>query len=263
MTNGQIAIELDSASHVATVRIDRPPHNFFDVALIGALADAYDDLDDRVECRAVVLAAAGKHFCAGADFAGEDHSSGSLAELYEQAARLFANRTPVVAAVQGRAVGGGLGLAMSADFRVASPETRFVCNFARIGLHHGFGLTVTLPAAVGQQHALELLYRGAQLNGTEALAIGLCDRLVDTGELYPTAMEMASEIAAMAPLAVQSMRRTMRGHLADAVRAATDHEHHEQELLRATADFGEGVPRHVRTTPAGVPFPCDTAAPTR
>ena len=74
--------------------------------------------------------------------------------------RLDDTALPVVAAVQGAAIGGGLGLALSADFRVAAPAARFAANFARLGFHHGFGLRVSLPAIVGQQNALRMLYTG-------------------------------------------------------------------------------------------------------
>jgi hypothetical protein len=84
--------------------------------------------------------------------------------------RLIAARTPIVAAVQGAAVGGGLGLALAADFRIATPSTRFIANFSRLGLHHGFGNTVTLPAVVGQQHALDMLYTGRAVAGDERRA---------------------------------------------------------------------------------------------
>ena len=144
-----VTVAVDGA-HVALVEIHRPPANFFDVALIRAIADAYAALDADPACRAIVLCSEGKHFCAGANFSA---AAGSAAEeprpLYEQALRLFRSQTPVVAAVQGAAVGGGLGLALSADFRVATPESRFSANFSRLGFHHGFGLTVTLPALAG------------------------------------------------------------------------------------------------------------------
>ena len=147
----------------------------------------------------------------------------------------------MVAAVQGAAIGGGLGLAMAADFRVASPEARFSANFARLGFHHGFGLTVTLPAAVGQQRALELLYTGRRVAGEEALQMGLCDRLAPAGDLRARAHALAAEIAASAPLAVRSIRETMRGDLAGRVRAALVRERAEQERLNRTEDFREGV----------------------
>src|SRR5487761_458412 len=183
---GDVNISLDD-DLVATAEIRRPPDNFFDSELIAALADGYAWLADKTDARAVVLRSAGKHFCAGADFTGRSTharpSAGSAAELYTQAARLFESPLPVVAAVQGAAVGGGLGLACSADFRGAIPQARFSANFARLGLHHGFGLTVTLPAIVGQQRALELLYTGRRVDGEEAVRIGLADRLADSGAL--------------------------------------------------------------------------------
>jgi enoyl-CoA hydratase/carnithine racemase len=227
---------------VATVELHRPPNNHFDLALIASLADAFDAIDRDGECRAIVLCSEGRHFCAGADFGGRgDGVTAGQRHLYEEAVRLFEARTPVVAAVQGAAIGGGLGLAMAADFRVAGPEARFSANFARLGFHHGFGLTVTLPPAVGQQRALELLYTGRRVAGEEAVRIGLCDRLAPAEDLRAAAHALAAEIAASAPLAVRSIRETMRGDLAERVRAALVRERAEQERLNRTDDFREGV----------------------
>jgi 2-(1,2-epoxy-1,2-dihydrophenyl)acetyl-CoA isomerase len=230
---------------VATAEIRRAPDNFFDSDLITSLADAYFWLDDRDDCRAIVLCADGKHFCAGADLAGRSRQPNAVTSgvntLYQQATRLFDAKTPVVAAVQGAAIGGGLGLACSADFRVASPLARFAANFARLGFHQGFGLSVTLPAIVGEQRALELLYTGRRIGGEEAARIGLADRLAAPDELRAAARELAADIAGSAPLAVRSIRETMRGDLAARIRAATDREGIEQNRLRQTADFAEGV----------------------
>jgi 2-(1,2-epoxy-1,2-dihydrophenyl)acetyl-CoA isomerase len=232
---------------VATVEIHRPPNNYFDIALIRSLAEALESLDEDGGCRAVVLCSEGKHFCAGAEFTGRrglaENVGGGGAEghLYEEALRLFTTKTPMVAAVQGAAIGGGLGLAMAADFRVASPAARFVANFSRLGFHHGFGLTITLPAAIGRQRALEMLYTAQRVPGEEALRIGLCDRMAPAEALRETAHALAAEIAASAPLAVRSIRETMRGDLADRIRAATVRELAEQKRLALTADFTEGV----------------------
>lgn len=227
-----------ASEHVMLVEFQRAPHNHFDGALIGAIANAYDELERSGSCRAIVLCSEGKNFCAGADFAGKNPAEG---DLYEQAARLFAAGLPVVAAVQGAAIGGGLGVALSADFRVASPESRFSANFARLGIHHGFGITVTLPRVVGAQRALELLYTGVRLHGADAHRIGLCDRLVASDRLREEAVALAEEIAASSPLAVQSIRRTMRGDLADRIREATAREAAEQVKQFTTRDFREGV----------------------
>ena len=145
-------IGIEKSGHVATIEIQRPPHNFFDIALINAIADALEALDKDDGCRAVVLAAQGKSFCAGANFGDGStlDKSGQrpgeamqpIGHLYIQAVRLFRSKKPIVGAIHGAAVGGGLGLAMVPDFRVACPETRFCANFTRLGFHPGFGLTV-------------------------------------------------------------------------------------------------------------------------
>ena len=159
------------ADRVALVEMRRPPTNFFDEALLTAVADAQLSLDDDSSISAVVLCSEGKHFCAGADLRGI--GAAGLRRMYRQAFRIFSNHKPMIAAVQGAAIGGGLGLAMAADFRVAAPDARLTANFARLGFHHGFGLSVTLPAAVGPQIALELLYTGRIVNGEEAVAMRL------------------------------------------------------------------------------------------
>jgi 2-(1,2-epoxy-1,2-dihydrophenyl)acetyl-CoA isomerase len=225
--------------HVATVELCRPPNNFFDVAMIRRIADLYDALAAERDVRVIVLCASGKHFCAGADFSGGP--TGGPGELYREAIRLFAAELPVVAAVQGAAIGGGLGLACSSDFRVAAPQARFAANFARLGFHHGFALTATLPAIVGQQRALDLLYTGRRIDGNEAHRLGLADHIASAGELRATAHEIARDIAAAAPLAVRSIRATMRASLLDAVRQAVEREAAEQQRLQQTADWGEGV----------------------
>jgi 2-(1,2-epoxy-1,2-dihydrophenyl)acetyl-CoA isomerase len=232
-----VSVELRD-DYVAIVEFSRPPHNYFDPELIREIADAYERLDEDGACRAIVLCSAGKHFCAGANFAAANPAGG---DLYEQAIRLFEAQTPVVAAIQGAAIGGGVGVALSADFRIASPESRFSANFARLGIHHGFGVTVTLPLVVGHQRAIELLYTGVRLGGERAHEIGLCDRLVPGERLRAEALAFAAEIAASAPLAVRSIRNTMRGDLAQRVRLATAHEAGEQAKLFATHDFPEGV----------------------
>lgn len=237
---GDVSVEF-ADDFVTTVTIHRPPDNYFDQALIASIADAFEDLDADPRCRAIVLAAEGKHFCAGANFARREETPTAGRHLYDEAVRLFGTTTPVVAALQGAAIGGGLGLAMAADFRVGTPDTRMAANFARLGFHQGFGLSVTLPLVIGHQKALEVLYTGRRIPGEECAAIGLLDRLVAQADLADTAHALAAEVALSAPLAVASIRTTMRGHLAAAVRAATDREGAEQDRLRKTSDFAEGI----------------------
>jgi 2-(1,2-epoxy-1,2-dihydrophenyl)acetyl-CoA isomerase len=234
----EVSVE-PTADHVGVVRLHRPPHNFFDTALLDQLAAAYEALARSDWCRVIVLTAEGKNFCAGLDFSA--NGGQDIAELYAHALRLFAAPLPVVAAVPGAAVGGGMGLALSADFRIATPASRFSANFARLGFHHGFGLTVTLPAAIGPQGAADLLYTGRRVGGEEALALGLCDALVDADDLVPSAISYARSIADSGPLAVRSIRATLRSGLVERIRLALNHECAEQERLRVTADFAEGI----------------------
>lgn len=225
---------------VAVVELTKPPNNFFSMDLIGGVAGALEHLDTDERCRSIVLCAEGKHFCAGADFStGDTHFT--TEDLYAAAVRIFRTTKPIVAAIQGAAIGGGLGLALSADFRIASPEARFSANFARLGFHQGFGLSVTLPRLVGTQAAAELLYTGRRIGGEEAVSLGMADRLSSLDDLRSSAHSLAREIAISAPLAVQSIRMTLRGTLADEVAAATDREGREQAWLRDTSDFKEGT----------------------
>jgi enoyl-CoA hydratase/carnithine racemase len=207
--------------------------------------------DKDINIRAGVLAADGKSFCAGANFGdgskldkdgnrpNENQMGG---HLYQEAVRLFHTKKPIVGAIQGPAIGGGLGLALVPDFRVTCPEGRFAANFTKLGFHPGFGLTYTLPRLIGDQQANMLFYTGRRLNGEEAVKIGLADMLVGTvAEVKPAAIALAKEISESAPLAVQETRATVRRGMADAVKAQTDHELAIQSELRKTEDFKEGV----------------------
>lgn len=246
---GVVSVEVDATDHVALVEVRTPPHNFFSLSMLGSVADALEAVDTDTDARCILLASEGKNFCAGASLdrdepklTSDEQPAGKPGHIYDEAVRMFACRKPVVAAVQGAAVGGGLGLACMADFRVGGPGTRMTANFARLGFHHGFGLSVTLPAIVGNQKALNLLYTGRRIKGEEAAELGLVDHLAESDDaIRGLARGLAAEIAASAPLAVESIRQTMRGHLPAAIRAATDRERDEQDRLRHTADWKEGV----------------------
>ncbi|MEM7099355.1 MAG: enoyl-CoA hydratase/isomerase family protein [Pseudomonadota bacterium] len=246
MTYAGIGVTIDNK--VAVVEIQRPPNNFFDTQLIKDLASCFGQWDNSDEVRAIVLCSKGKHFCAGNDFSSTsrnteraDREPGAPNPLYAAATALFDTKTPVVGAIQGAAVGGGFGLAVMPDFRVVSPEARFTANFVKLGFHPGFGLTHTLPRLIGHQAAQLLFLTGKRIGGEEALRIGLADVLTDKDSLRDEAIKLANEIAENAPLAVKSVRATMREGLADAVRKQTDHENAEQHRLQQTDDHREGV----------------------
>lgn len=252
MTYDAPELTVEIKDFVATVEIQRPPHNFFDFHLIKQIADTYENIDKDPAVRAILLCANGKSFCAGADFGdgstveGDGSVDGSFNRLgpdhlYVEAVRVFSCKTPVVAAIQGAAIGGGLGLALSADFRVGCAESRFAANFTRLGFHPGFGLTHTLPRAIGPQHAAKMFLTSRRVKGDEAMAMGLLDEFATLETLRQTAWDLAREIAVNSPLGLASTRATLRQGLAEAVRKATDHELAEQTWLRKTDDFREGV----------------------
>lgn len=235
----EVATDLNGG--IAVVEIRRGPNNYFTPGLIGALGDELERLDADPACRAIVLCSEGRHFCAGADFTGEMAEPGAAGQVYQQAVRLFAIGTPIVAAVQGRAIGGGVGLALAADFRVAARSSRFTVNFSRLGFHQGFGLSVTLPALVGETEAARLLYSGASVTAEEAAAIGLCEVVADDERLRDAAVEYAEQFLGSAPLAVRSIKETLRGDLVRRIREVLPRELSEQTRLRRTEDFAEGV----------------------
>lgn len=239
-----ILVRQDGA--VATIELNRPPHNFFDLKMIEAIADTLDTLEADAACRVVVLAAAGKSFCAGADFNNRPDSDRvrhpkKTLPLYNEGIRIMHFRKPIVAAIQGPCVGGGLGVAMCADFRVASSEAKFSANFNRIGVHPGFGLSFTLPRLIGEQHAARLFYTGQRISAEEAHRIGLVDTLVAPERCREEAYALAREIATSSPWAVQSTRATLRAGFIEQFRHAVARESELQAFQMGSPDFKEGV----------------------
>ena len=246
MTDG-LRIEIDG--NVGLVIMDRPPHNFLNFEQIHGIADALGELEANMDIRCAVLAADGRSFCAGADFAGDGVGGGedevvggdATLALYQGSGRLFDVSLPIVGAIHGPAVGGGLGLAMVPDIRVTCPDARFSANFAALGIHQGFGMSVTLPALLGPSRAAQVLYSAKRYKGEEAVEIGLADECVPTGSVRDRAIEIAREIAANAPLALRSIKSTLRLGLGDRVREITQREAAEQKRLSGTSDAKEGI----------------------
>ena len=244
---GDVAVtRLDG--HVVQCEIKRPPNNFFDHQLIKDLATCFEDIDKQNDIRAIVLCSEGKHFCAGANFGSsvraaelEQRTESDRNPLYDEAVRLFRCNKPVIAAVQGAAVGGGFGLALMADFRVVCPATRMTANFVKLGFTPGFGLTHTLERIVGAQRANLMFLTGRRINGETAQEWGLGDIYTDTDNVRSAAIELAQEIAENAPLALLSVREQMRPNIAEAVNDVTNIESREQKWLQQTSDHKEGI----------------------
>lgn len=240
-------VEVQWHEHVALVEIRRPPLNFFDVTLIEHIADTFEALEQEDQCRAIVLAAQGRAFCAGADFSsnGSDlfkpDAANNAITLYKAAARLYACKKPIVGAIHGAAIGGGFGLSLVPDFRVVCPEARFAANFVQLGIHPGFGISLVLPKLIGQQRANLMLLTGRRIKGEEAYEFGLADKLVPADQVREEAIALATEIAQCAPFAVESTRATLRQGLVDELKQRLDHEFAEQAWLARTADHKEGM----------------------
>ncbi|TAL04171.1 MAG: enoyl-CoA hydratase/isomerase family protein [Rhodospirillaceae bacterium] len=238
------SVSVTRDGHVALVTFNRPPHNHISVESARDLADAFAAVDAEADLRCLVLQSEGKNFCAGADLVSREADGGlgsSINPLYDQAVRLFAARTPVIAAVQGAAVGAGLGLVLTADFRVAADTARFSANFVSLGFHPGFGITFTLPRLIGPSRASLMLLTGRRIKPEQALAWGLVEEVVPEAALRTAALQLAREIAEAGPLGVIATRATLRRGLAEAVRAQTAIEVVEQNWLRDTEDHKEGI----------------------
>ena len=236
-------LKTDLQNNIGFVSINRPPNNHFDAELIGQIADFLEEMDKHQDCRSIILSSEGKHFCAGADFTKSYYKEESdpYEKLYKEAVRLFKTKKPVIATIQGAAVGGGLGVALSADFRIACEESRFSANFSKLAFHQGFGTTVTLPRVVGNQKAKWMLLTSARVKGKEAYEIGLADFFVPQNELLNKAKELANEINMAGPLGVQAIRETIKGDSVDKIEEIVKWELSEQNRLRETADFKEGI----------------------
>lgn len=235
--------------NVGMVVMDRPPHNFLNFGQVHGIADAMEELQADMSIRCIVLAANGRSFCAGADLGGDGVGGGedevvggdATLALYQGSARLFDITLPIVGAIHGPAIGGGLGLAMVPDIRITCPEARFCANFASLGIHQGFGMSVTVPALLGPSKAARVLYTARRFKGDEAVEIGLADELVAQEAVRERALELASEIALNAPLSLRSIKSTLRLGLGDAVREITQREAAEQFRLSNTDDAKEGM----------------------
>ena len=232
---------------VAVVTLRRPPHNLLTEPVLHALADAVAGLDGVA--RAAVVCSEGRSFCAGADFrsgeAPDPTDQGDFeartGAFYEQAVRIFDSPVPLVAAVQGAAIGAGFGLALACDLCVVGELGWFQANFVRLGIHPGFALSATLPRVVGPGRASELLLTGRRVVAAEAERIGIAQRVVPARGRARRGARGGAADRAGAPLAVSATRATLRDGLADVAREAMRHELAEQASLAGTADAVEGV----------------------
>ncbi|MEM9728342.1 MAG: enoyl-CoA hydratase/isomerase family protein [Myxococcota bacterium] len=246
---GDGAVEYESADYIGVLTLNRPDQrNAMSPELLDAFAEQIEVARKDSSIRCLVLTGTGRCFSAGADLRsslqrddlGAPSKDTSYA-MYEPFLRVLDVEVPVIAALNGHTVGGGFGLALLADVRVANREAKYGANFARLGIHSGLGISYTLPKLVGPAHAAEMLFTGRLIRGEEALAIGLVTHAVAEEEVLPTAFGIAHGITGSAPVAVRQMKSSIRRGLAWEIREAAMHEAALQSASLATEDAKEGI----------------------
>ncbi|MGW7517616.1 enoyl-CoA hydratase/isomerase family protein [Streptomyces sp. NPDC054796] len=209
-----MTVNLEVAEGVATLRLDRPPMNALDTATQDRLRELAAEVTDRDDVRAVVLHGGEKVFAAGADIKemqAMDHAamvvrSRALQDSFTAVARI---PKPVVAAVNGYALGGGCELALCADIRVAGEKAKLGQPEILLGLIPGAGGTQRLARLIGPSRAKDLIFTGRQVKADEALALGLVDRVVPDAEVYEQAHAWAARLAAGPALALRAAKEAV------------------------------------------------------
>ncbi len=251
-TRPLIAVSLPAAGPsgpvdgVALVVLDRPEvRNALNFALIEQLTDALEKLDRDPACRAIVITGAGdRAFAAGADIrelAIQTPTSLTVDDEFRHWDRMKAIRKPLIAAVRGFALGGGCELAMSCDMIVAGEDAQFGQPEIKIGVMPGFGGTQRLARAIGKARAMEMVLTGRNMSAREAEAHGLVTSVVPAEEAVPKALELASTIAAMPPVAVLAAKAAVNRAEELGLEAGLEFERRSFYLLFDTEDQKEGM----------------------
>ena len=254
------AVLYDVRGHVATLTLNRPGNrNSMTEDILTGLESAIDRAKSDERVRAVVVAGSGKSFCAGADFkTGAQRNPGprelAPAEksfaMYQPFLKVLELEVPVIGALNGHAIGGGLGLALVCDIRVANADAKYGANFTKLGLHPGMATTYLLPRIVGVPRAAELLLTGRLVDGREAERIGLVNYAVAAGDVLARAQELAAECAAAAPLANRWTKRSLYAHSDWTPHQAAWHEAQLQSRTIETRDAREGIDALLEKRPA-------------
>lgn len=237
---------------VATITLNRPERlNAISGPMLQGFSQALRESDLDSDVRVIIITGAGRGFCSGLDLqdtsAGTGIGSGGGAGMNRFDINgsppmvLHTTDKPVICALNGAAAGYGMDLALGCDIRIASTQGRLAAVFAKRGILPESGGTWLLPRIVGWAKAAEIAFRGQTLSADECLALGLVSRVVEPDELMPAAKEMAVEIAANAPMAVQATKRMMRMAMDETFEANVHHVYLQLLPLMRSQDFQEGV----------------------
>lgn len=244
-------VRLDVDDHVATITLNRPERMN---ALVGSMRDELHRAvseaaaDDAI--RVMVIRGAGRAFCAGADVNAmaeivERGNEESFAAFMRSGMRVIrdirAAPKPVIAALNGPAVGAGASLALACDLRIASDTATVGFTFTRIGLHPDWGATYNLPRLVGDGRAAELLLSGRMVEATEAERIGLVQHVIPAARFDEAVRRLAADLVGGPPLALRALKATLTGAGDDALTNAMETEARAQLRLFRSADLREGI----------------------
>ena len=243
---------------MALVVFDDPERrNAMTEAMGRALTDVVARLSSDASVRAVVLTGAGSAFSGGGDLAmlearsraGRDapgdpvraENRGFMRDFYGRFLSVRDLPCPSIAALNGAAIGAGLAVALACDLRIAARDAKLGLNFTKLGIHPGMGSSWTLPRLVGPAHAADLLLTGRILDGSEAERIGLVNRAVARDEVVASALAIAEEIAACAPIAVRQTKQALARSFERDLAEQLAFEAEQQAICYETADFAEGL----------------------
>jgi enoyl-CoA hydratase/carnithine racemase len=244
----------EASDGVATITLNRPERlNAISLPMLDSLSRAMRDADLDRQVRVIIVTGAGRGFCAGLDLKDQaagagiegDGSEGLAVARFDLSGSppvvLHTTDKPVLCALNGAAAGYGMDLALGCDIRIASTRAKLAAVFARRGILPESGGSWLLPRLIGWAKAAEIAFRGMTLNAQEALELGLVNHVVEPERLMPFTQEIAGEIAANAPLAVQATKRMMRLGLDETFEANVHHVFLQLLPLFQTEDFKEGV----------------------
>ena len=236
---------------IATLVMNRPDRlNALNNELSAALNEALSRIGANESVRAVVLTGAGRAFCSGGDLAaiGKGREAGDIEQLrpilragMQAVLKMRTIPQPVVAAVNGPAAGAGMNLALAADIRIASEESSFGQNFAKVGLFPDYGGTFFLPELVGPSKAAEMFYTGDMIDAQTALGLGVVNRVVPAAQLESEVGAFARKLAAGPPLAIRAAKRVLFGDNREALERALETEAEHQLACYFSEDCREGI----------------------
>ncbi|MCP4135068.1 MAG: enoyl-CoA hydratase/isomerase family protein [bacterium] len=243
-----VPVLFDIKERIGIITLNRPENrNSMDREMLIAFKETLTLVRENRELRCLVITGSGSSFCAGADFKGDIMSPGEIPknELFMKAYGYFLDvgklPIPTIGALNGHAIGGGLGLALMCDIRVANKSAKYGANFARLGLHSGMAISYILPRLAGLPRANELLFTGRIITGETAAEFGLVNYAVDADMVLEKSLELAGEIAACAPLAVRLLKSSVYQGLNWEAEKAAELESHLQAQTFDTDDAREGI----------------------